>query len=85
MIITPKIDYLEGCFDTKKVRMSCTPSKNRGRIDLCLESDDGINIPIAKIKLFSNDLFVDFIETFDDASKFREEIARRWNEFKDKK
>jgi hypothetical protein len=25
------------------------------------------------------------IETFDDASKFGEEIARRWNEFKDKK
>lgn len=47
--------------------------------------DDGINIPIASIKLFSNDLFVDFIETFDDASKFGEEIARRWNEFKDKK
>lgn len=23
MIITPKIDYLEGCFDTKKIRMSC--------------------------------------------------------------
>ena len=72
MIITPKIDYLEGYFDTKKVRMNCIPSKNRGRIDLCLESDDGINIPIAKIKLFSNDLF-------------GEEIARRWNEFKDKK
>lgn len=85
MIITPKIDYLEGCFDTKKVRMSCVPLKNRGRIDLCLESDDGINIPIAKIKLFSKDLFVDFIETFDDASKLGEEIARRWNEFKDKK
>lgn len=31
MIITPKIDYLEGCFDTKKVRMHCVPSKNRGR------------------------------------------------------
>lgn len=46
MIITPKIDYLEGYFDTKKVRMNCVPSKNRGRIDLCLESDDGINIPI---------------------------------------
>lgn len=44
MIITPKIDYLEGYFDTKKVRMNCIPSKNRGRIDLCLESDDGINI-----------------------------------------
>lgn len=85
MIITPKIDYLEGCFDTKKVRMSCVPLKNMGRIDLCLESDDGFYIPIARIKLFSNDLFVDFIETFDDASKFGEEIARRWNEFKDKK
>lgn len=85
MIITPKINYLKGCFDTKKVRMNCVPSKNRGRIDLCLESGDGFNIPIARVKLFSNDLFVDFIETFDDASKFGEEIARRWNEFKDKK
>lgn len=85
MIITPKIDYLEGCFDTKKVIMSCIPSKNNGSIDLCLKSDNGFYIPIASIKLFSNDLFVDFIETFDDASKFGEEIARRWNEFKDKK
>ena len=79
MIITPKIDYLEGYFDTKKVRMNCVTSKNRGRIDLCLESDDGFNIPIASIKLFSNDLFVDFIETFDDASKFVEEIVFRCN------
>lgn len=57
MIITPKIDYLEGYFDTKKVRMNCIPSKNRGRIDLCLESDGGINIPIAKIGLRLISLF----------------------------
>ena len=30
MIITPKIDYLEGSFDTKKVRMNCVPSKKIG-------------------------------------------------------
>ena len=28
MIITPKIDYLEGCFDTKKSKNALRPIKN---------------------------------------------------------
>ena len=31
MIITPKIDYLEGCFDTKKSKNELRPIKKYGK------------------------------------------------------
>lgn len=81
MIITPKFDFVEGSFDTQNVEMLCVPHENHGCIDLCIkEPGNNWNFPIAKIKLHSKDLYVDFKATFEDAVKLGEEIARRWNE-----
>ena len=81
MIITPKFDFVECSFDTQNVEMLCVPHENHGCIDLSIkESGNNWNFPIAKIKLHSKDLYVDFKATFEDDVKLGEEIARRWNE-----
>jgi len=85
MKITPKWDFVEGSFDTQTVEMLCIPSDKYGVINLSIkEKDGGWNYPIAKIKLHSKDLYVDFKATFDDAVALGNEIARRWNECKTK-
>lgn len=81
MEITPKWDFCEGSFDTQRVEMLCVPSDKHGCVELCIkEPGSHWNFPIAKIKLHSKDLYVDFKATFEDAKKLGEEIARRWNE-----
>lgn len=82
MEINQKWDFVEGSFDTKDIKMVCVPHKKYGEVSLCLKSN--MNITFAKIKLHSKDLAVDADAVFDDAVKFGEEIARRWNEFPDK-
>lgn len=81
MEIKPKFQFVEGSFDTQRVKLLCIPDDNHGRVDLCIKDPDcGWNIPIGQIKLFSRDLYRDFKETLPDATKLGEEIARRWNE-----
>lgn len=84
MKITPKFDFVSGSFDTDEVKMLCLPNDNHGKVELCIkEQGCAWNIPIGCIKLHSRDLYVDFKATIEDATKLGEEIARRWNEFKD--
>ncbi len=84
--IKPKFQFVEGSFDTQRVKLLCIPDDNHGRVDLCIKDPDcGWNIPIGQIKLFSRDLYRDFKETLPDATKLGEEIARRWNECETKK
>ena len=86
MEITPKWYLCKGSFDTKDVKMLCVPQEKHGSVDLCIkEPESNWNYPVAKIKLHSQDLYVDFKATFDDAVKLGEEIARRWNESETKK
>lgn len=47
-----------------------------GEVLLCMDS-----VPIAKIKLYSGDKFIDFDASYKDASALGYEIARRFNEF----
>ncbi|MDR1340115.1 MAG: hypothetical protein LBK58_08705 [Prevotellaceae bacterium] len=85
MEITPKWDLCEGSFDTKDVKMTCVGSDRQGSIVLGVSEPHCSTIyPVAKIKLFSRDLYVDFKETCDDAKKLGDEIARRWNEAEEK-
>lgn len=79
MEITPKNKYVEGSFDTKTGEMVCVPSQMEGTVQLCLKSN--FNLPIAEIKIFDSGRYVDFIETFDDASNLGNEICRRFNQF----
>ena len=86
MKITPKIQFVSGSFDTKDVKLVLVPSDNHGEVSLCVnEPGCGWNIPIGEIKLYSSDLYVDFKETLEDATKFGEEIWPRSNEFPEDK
>lgn len=82
MKITPKIQFVSGSFDTKEVKLVLIPSENHGEVSLCVnEPGSTWNIPIGEIKLYSRDLYVDFKATLEDATKFGNEICRRFNEF----
>lgn len=86
MNITPKLEFVEGSFDTKTNKMLCIASDNHGTVNLCFrESDCGWNIPFAEIKLYDSNRYVDFKATMEDAKKLGDEIARRWNECNDKR
>lgn len=82
MKITPRIRFVLGSFDTKEVKLVLVPSDKHGLVELCVkEPDGGWNIPIGEIKLYSSGRYVDFKATLEDATKFGEEICRRFNEF----
>lgn len=79
MEINTRIQFVKGAFDTKKDKLICVPYHKHGEVLLCFKSN--MNVPFAKIKLYSSDRFVDFDATYKDASALGEEIARRFNEF----
>lgn len=87
MEITPKIQFVSSSFDTKEVKLVLVPSDNHGEVSLCVrEPNSNWNIPIGEVKLYDSDRYVDFKATLEDATKFGEEICRRFNEFpQDKK
>ena len=85
MIIIPKMNFVSGNFDTKDAEMVSVSSQKHKTVELCIKSSNGWNIPLAEIKLYDSDLFKDADATFDSAKIFGEEIARRWNECKNKK
>lgn len=82
MKITPKFDFVSGSFDTDNIRLLCVPSRENGEVKLCIETDESnFNFAIGEIKLYSRDLYVDFLETLEDATKFGDEICRKYNQF----
>lgn len=86
MEITPKMDFVEGSFDTTTCEMVCVPRWKYMTVELGIRCDKGSSIvPVAEIKLYDSDLHVDAKATFDQAKSLGEEIARRWNEFSDKR
>lgn len=49
MEIKPKFQFVEGSFDTQRVKLLCIPDDNHGRVDLCIKDPDcGWNIPIGQ-------------------------------------
>ena len=85
MEITPNFNCVEGGFETKDAEMICVPRRKYGEVSLCVKSNDGFNIAIAEIKLYSKPTFGEAMGVFNDATKLCEEIARRWNECETKK
>lgn len=73
---------VSGSFDTITGKLVCVPYKKHGEVLLGIsDGDNAPIIPIAKVKLYSSDLWKDFEATYDDASALGKEIARRFNEF----
>ena len=83
MEIKNKFEFVEGNFDTEKGELICVGSQKYGEVSLCFKSN--MHIDFARIKLYSSRLATDADATFDDAYALGKEIARRWNECKDKK
>lgn len=82
MKITPKMQFMSGSFDTKEDKLVLVPNANHGKVSLCVKDHEaGRLIPIAEIKLFDSGLLKDFKATLEDATKFGEEICRRFNGF----
>ena len=84
MIITPKNEFVEGSFDTTNCEMVCVSKWKYRSVDLCIKAGNW-NIPVSEIKLYDSGKFKDADITFEDAKAFGNEIARRWNECKNKK
>lgn len=79
MIIKHKFQCVDDDMDTDTEKLVCVGKKKYGEVLLCVKSN--MNIPIAKIRLHSEDLAVDADAVFEDAEKLGEEIAYRWNQF----
>lgn len=79
MEIGHKFDFVEGDFDTKKGKLIAVPHMKYNEVHLCFKAN--MNIPFAKIKLYSGDKFSTAEKVSEDAYKLAEEIARRFNEF----
>ena len=74
--------HVSGTFDTKTGMLQCIPYRKHGEVLLGIADDDNSAIiPIAKIKLYTSNLWKDFEATYEDASALGNEIARRFNEF----
>jgi hypothetical protein len=41
MKITPRFDYVSGSFDTDNVTMLCLTSTKHGKVELCIQENDG--------------------------------------------
>lgn len=81
MKITPKWDFCAGSFKTEEIKMVCVGNDNHGKVSLCIKEIGCTTLfPVAEFKLYSSNLYVDFKETYEDAVKLGNEIARRWNE-----
>jgi len=77
MKIDHLIKFVDGVFDTDKGKLICVGNRKYGLVELCFS--EGVNIPFAKIKLYTRDRAVDADAVFDDAKKLGEEVAHRWN------
>lgn len=90
MQINQKFKFVEGSFDTLTGQIKCVVSSKYLEVELCFVSGNadsetpGMNIPFAQIKLYHPGLRVDAEATIDDAANLGKEIARRWNECRDK-
>lgn len=77
MLITPRILGFEGSFDAETGHLVCVSSPKYSEVLLCLQ--DRANIPIARIKLHSEDRYIEAKAVFEHAEALGQEIARRWN------
>lgn len=85
MQITPQFKGISGSFDTKTNKMLCIAHRQGGYVELAFkENNCDWNFPIATIKLYDGNTRMKFEQTFEDAEKLGEEIARRWNACCDK-
>lgn len=77
MEINVKFDFVDGSFDTDTGKLECVKNTTHSTVKLCFK--ENMNIPFAKIKLYSSDLLRDANEVLDNAANLGNEITKRWN------
>lgn len=83
MIIKHRIEHVNGDIDTDTAQLTCVLNRNHANVYLCIDAN--MSIPFAKIKLHSKDMFSEARAIENEAYKFGEEIAKRWNKYNDMK
>ena len=77
MGIKVKMSGVSGSFDFSEGKLVSVSSQKDCCVELCLS--ESMNIPVAKIKLYDRDRYVDAKEVFSDAVLLGKEIEDRWN------
>jgi hypothetical protein len=78
MKIKHRFRFVDGDMDTETDELLCVGKRKYGEVHLCVKSN--MHIPIAQIRLHSEDRAVEAAAVFEDAEKLGDEIARRWNQ-----
>jgi hypothetical protein len=77
MEIHHRFEFVSGHFETDTGELIAVKNPKYGEVHLCFK--DTWNIPFARIRLHSKDLFIDAKAVLDDAYNLAQEIAHRWN------
>lgn len=75
-ITFPKVSWISGSVNTESVKLVCVPSHKYQEVDIALDLPKSMNIGCIEI---SRQI------PFEQASKFGEELVRRWNAALDNK
>ncbi|KKM82685.1 hypothetical protein LCGC14_1317020 [marine sediment metagenome] len=76
MEIKHRFENVTGNINLDELEIISVASKKNATVSLCIKAN--MNIPFAKIKLYSRDKFVDAEACFESAEVIGKEIERRW-------
>ncbi|EMM5101777.1 hypothetical protein ACK25A_006854 [Pseudomonas aeruginosa] len=79
MEISPRLDGVDGTFNTDTGQLKCVPYPKYAEVLLCFA--ERANIPFARIKLHSEDRYQTALAVYPDAVQLGDEITKRWNEY----
>ena len=79
MEISPRLDGVDGTFNTDTGQLKCVPYPKYAEVLLCFA--ERANIPFARIKLHSEDRYQTALAVYPDAVQLGDEITKRLNEY----
>ena len=83
MEIKQGFEFVDGSFETTTGELICVCNKKYNSVNLCFK--ENMNVPFAKIRLYSRDTLMEAEAVFESAVYLGNEIARRWNDAVSKK
>jgi len=76
MEIKHEFENVTGDISLEELEIISVPRSKHATVDLCIRSN--MNIPFARIKLYSGNLFIDAATCFGSAKALGKEIEMRW-------
>lgn len=74
--INVKMQFVQGDTSIEEMEIISVASNKHKAVQLCIKAN--MHIPIAQIKLYDSNLFIDATATFDDAAKIGNAIEDAW-------